>query len=80
MRVVVLQGAEHHTEDDTAQDTSTSWVNEILQAHTLTQFIHLRAIISSNVVFQAVTRSRTKNCDMFCDGYCCMQQSAVCWC
>ena len=56
MRVVVLQGAEHHTEDDTQQDTSTSWVNEILQAHRMTQFIHLRAIISSKVVLQAVKK------------------------
>lgn len=56
MRVVVLQGAEHHTEDETQQDTSTSWVNEILHAHRITQFIHLRAIISSKLVLRAVKK------------------------
>ena len=59
MRVVVLHDhAEHHTEEDTS--ASTSWVNEILQAHRITQFIHLRAIISSKVVLRAVKKEYTE--------------------
>jgi hypothetical protein len=56
MRVVVLE--DDHNEDNTEHDThsSTSWVNEILNAHTMLQFIHMRAIISSNVVLWAIKK------------------------
>lgn len=55
MQVVVLQD---YKEDETEQDTSvsTSWINEILNAHTLLQFIHMRPVISSNMVLRVIKK------------------------
>lgn len=68
-----------HNEDETEQDThsSTSWVNEILNAHTMLQFIHMRAVISSNVVLCAIKKEykdHNKIFDAFCNGYCWLQR------